>query len=280
MKTCEYCNGNRYIVDRTTDVWARARVCKCSETCEKCEGRGQLVQTEKAKTVRGIKTEYAYLSPCECQLRSVRISCFNRARLPAKYPVTLKDFKILSDEHFKALSSIETITKRYRPDEPPRGLLITGPVGTGKTHLLVSTLGHLALEQGASVRYVESASLYTEIRFAISEGVNIYAVLAPLFDVDVLAIDELGKGRGSPFESDVLDELINRRYNSRRTTLFATNYAVLDEKQEESLQKNGRLAGNETLLVNKVGERVLSRLHEMCHVIKFPASCKDQRRRE
>ena len=52
------------------------------------------------------------------------------------------------------------------------------------------------------------------------------AIIGPLSEVDVLAIDELGKGRGSPFELDTMDELIARRYNAGRTTLFATNYSL------------------------------------------------------
>ena len=99
----------------------------------------------------------------------------------------------------------------------------------------------------------------------------------------MLAIDEIGKGRGSAFEMDTLDELIARRYNSGRTTLFATNFSLAAET-------GGKGGGGyvdpvefeqrtQSLLRAKVGERIYSRLHEMCHAIEFPAGkVKDHRK--
>ena len=54
-------------------------------------------------------------------------------------------------------------------------------------------------------------------------------VLRPLLHVPVLAIDELGKERGTDWERSMLDELISRRFNSGLATLFATNY-FLEER--------------------------------------------------
>ena len=69
------------------------------------------------------------------------------------------------------------------------------------------------------------------IRRGFQEGKSGGEIIGPLSEVEVLAIDELGKGRGSPFELETLDELIARRYNAGRTTLFATNYSLEPERQ-------------------------------------------------
>ncbi len=115
--------------------------------------------------------------------------------------------------------------------------MLSGPVGTGKTHLLAATLAHLVLEVGVQARYVEISLLYATIRRGFQEGKSGGEIIGPLSEVEVLAIDELGKGRGSPFEMETMDELIARRYNAHRTTLFATNYSL------ESERKNGAHGG-------------------------------------
>ncbi|MGC4115886.1 MAG: hypothetical protein QM765_15095 [Myxococcales bacterium] len=99
-------------------------------------------------------------------------------------------------------------------------------------------------------------------------------------DVAVLAIDEIGKGRGSAFEMDTLDELIARRYNAGRTTLFATNFSLASETGKTGYVDPVEFERQtQSLLRGRVGERIYSRLHEMCHAIEFPAGkVKDHRK--
>src|SRR5690606_876606 len=94
-----------------------------------------------------------------------------------------------------------------------------------------------------------------------------------LAEVDVLAIDELGKGRGSVFEEEVLDELIGRRYNNGKLTLFATNYPRADLPSRE----DGRQEPWQQSLRVRVGERVYSRLHEMAAFLEFSPATPDRR---
>ena len=52
------------------------------------------------------------------------------------------------------------------------------------------------------------------------------STLEPLMAVDVLAIDEIGKGRNSDWEKNILDQLIMGRYNRNRTVIASTNYRL------------------------------------------------------
>jgi DNA replication protein DnaC len=87
----------------------------------------------------------------------------------------------------------------------------------------------------------------------------------------VLAIDELGKERGTEWERSMLDELISRRYNGGLATLFATNY-FLDprapaEEPGRVVQTRSRDFQREAeamSLSQRVGDRIYSRLNEMC----------------
>ena len=85
----------------------------------------------------------------------------------------------------------------------------------------------------------------------------------PLVTLPVLVIDELGKGRGSEWELGVLDELISKRYNAHRTTLFTTNYGL------ESSAKSTEASKGFESLQERVGSRIYSRLIEMCKPIRI-----------
>ena len=171
--------------------------------------------------------------------------------------------------------------------KPPEGFVLSGPVGTGKTHLLAADAGAPVLEMGVEPRYVEISLLYATIRRGFQEGKSGGEIIGPLSEVEVLAIDELGKGRGSPFEMETLDELIARRYNAGRTTLFATNYSLEPERKTARRSAPRATAARRTrsappkdseLLRDRVGERIYSRLCEMCDFVELPPDTPDQRR--
>jgi DNA replication protein DnaC len=100
-------------------------------------------------------------------------------------------------------------------------------------------------------------------------------VLRPLIQVPVLAIDELGKERGTDWERSMLDELISRRFNSGLTTLFATNYFLDERPVPEAPGKIVKTRSPEfqrdaesMTLGQRVGDRIYSRLNEMCSFVR------------
>ena len=90
-------------------------------------------------------------------------------------------------------------------------------------------------------------------------------LIDPLVQVEVLGIDELGKGRNTQFEGTVLDELVSRRYNAERTIVATTNYAP-DPSAGVRTPNLANVANRDArpALVDRVGDRVFSRLQEMC----------------
>jgi DNA replication protein DnaC len=74
----------------------------------------------------------------------------------------------------------------------------------------------------------------------------------------------------------MLDELISRRFNSGLTTLFATNYFL--EPRAVPEQPGGwvrtrsaefQREAESMTLAQRVGDRIYSRLNEMCDAIKL-----------
>jgi DNA replication protein DnaC len=90
-------------------------------------------------------------------------------------------------------------------------------------------------------------------------------ILAPVFEAEVLVIDELGASKPTDWVWDTVALILNTRYNDKRTTIITTNYADLAPGGSNGA---GRVMRDETL-GDRIGERMRSRLAEMCVVVEM-----------
>ncbi|HZH15513.1 MAG TPA: ATP-binding protein [Archangium sp.] len=277
-EVCGECGGRTYLIERRGDR-AHARVCTCSARCGLCEGRGYAYEVrEETFSAKVGPKRYEVLVPCVCQHRAKRMDHFNQVGLPAVVShASFENYRPGIEEQERARSIARDFAYRFNKSGANKGFILSGPVGTGKTHLMAASLSHLVLEVGIEARYVEISLLYATIRRGFQEGKSGGEIISPLSEVEVLAIDELGKGRGSQFEMDTLDELISRRYNGGRTTLFATNYSLEPDRKGgrsptgyRSTEDAKNAVREMELLRERVGERIYSRLCEMCTFVEIP----------
>ncbi len=270
------CEPGGCTVDRQGEN-AIARPVKSVAGCTECGGTG-LVRTSITEMGRS----YDVTAPCPRAKLSKRIDLFNNAHLPAVHATsTFENYQAGFHEQDVAKQKFRQFALAW---PQPRGVIVSGPVGTGKTHLLTATLRHLTLEVGVKCGYVEMSLLYATIRRGFQQGKSGGEIIGPLSEVTVLALDELGKGRGSAFELETLDELIARRYNSNKVTLFATNFSLRqpEGKLQTGYAKTSDLldAGKESKwLSDRVGDRIYSRLSDMCEFVELPPGTPDARRR-
>ena len=95
-------------------------------------------------------------------------------------------------------------------------------------------------------------------------------ILRPICNAEVLVLDELGAAKPSEWVWDTVAQVLNSRYNDRRTTIIATNYANIAPLGVEP-GSNGQLRASmcEETLGDRIGERMRSRLQEMCLVVEM-----------
>jgi len=130
-------------------------------------------------------------------------------------------------------------------------------------------MSYFTLERGISCRYIEFMQLIFDLKKDFAEGRWESSTLSPLLSVEVLLIDELGKGRNSEWELAVLDELVSSRYNSGRTLLATSNYlprANPGVAVPVTMEGGMRIPGT---LDERLGDRIFSRLTEMCQFMEI-----------
>jgi len=250
--------------------WAVARLTD-PDGCPECGGAGVSVTQDEA----GQRT----VKPCSCRTLRRKVELFNRARVPAHYANRTIDtysptgHESQGDAHQKARDLIRTY-----PIEN-RGLVLTGPVGVGKTHLAAGIVRELTLEKGVPCRFVDFLALLHDLKATYERRAGTAELMESLAEVDVLVIDDLGKGRGNDWELEVLDELVGRRYNAGSMLIATTNYRDVAPRvprgrdREPGENRDGFVYES---LQQRVGDRIYSRLLGMCAVL--PMEGDDYRR--
>lgn len=213
--------------------------------------------------------------PCDCRSEAALARRVAAARIPARYEhCDFASFQVKVHEHAayneslqKARLLSESFAREFLPGSAELGLLFMGPCGAGKTHLAVAVLRAL-LEKGVECLFCD----FRELLKTIQDSYNPVAqatemqVLAPVLETEVLLLDDLGASKPSAWVLDTVGHILNTRYNDKRVTLITTNYLDAPAAREP-----GTSVAREDTLTDRIGERMRSRLHEMCRVVDLRA---------
>lgn len=234
--------------------------------CPICSGTGwRMVPVER----NGRTVEQATRCECIRQQQSGRL--LEAARIPRRY----RHCELSNFEHegpFRSLASSHMASLRFVEEFPleSAGLLMTGPIGCGKTHLAVGIAKELIVQKNTACLFYDYRELLKEIQNSYNSSVQVteMEVLRPVFTADVLVLDELGAAKPTEWVWDMVSHILNTRYNDKRTTIITTNYQDLPPAGVELSDSRASRASREETLGDRIGERMRSRLHEMCRVVR------------
>lgn len=200
--------------------------------------------------------------------RRARAKLLEAASIPRRYSeCSLSTYRPAKDNNGSQLRAFHYAFRLVR--EYPavdRGLLLMGSVGVGKTHLAAAILRGL-VEKGVPCLFYEFGALLKEIQNSYNpvSQTSELKVLAPVYETEVLVLDDLGAVKPTDWVRDPMMQIINTRYNDKKLTVFTTNYA------------DARRAPVDETLEDRGGVRLRSRLYEMCRTVVIEGE--DYRRR-
>lgn len=123
------------------------------------------------------------------------------------------------------------------------GLLLGGPPGGGKTHLVAGILNWVA-GQGKTVGYVTLAGYFGELRDAMKEGRTESGIVGKYAGCDMLALEDLTfyrNGQGE-YQAEKLWELLDRRWSRGVPTISTTNLSQNEFSRTFDPRTSRRLA--------------------------------------
>jgi DNA replication protein DnaC len=214
---------------------------------------------------------------CECMTSARGERLLAAAHIPARYEhCELENFDTSGGRSTLAGALLEA--RRFVEEYPVHnaGLLFVGDIGVGKTHLAVGILKLLMRNKSIGCLFYDYRELLKDIQNSFNPSVQETEmdILRPVFETEILLIDELGAVKPTDWKWDTISDIINRRYNAQRTTIFTTNFP--DEAETglagvRDLRSRGAAdrANRRETLGDRITERMRSRLHEMCKVVKM-----------
>ena len=217
---------------------------------------------------------------CECRRRGRSDRLLQAAKIPPRYEhCELNSFRCDPDDPEdtklgKALHWANRFVEEYPVEKT--GLLFVGSVGVGKTHLAVGIIKALIRDKGVRCLFCDYRELLKSIQNSYNPSVQAteMEILQPVFDAEVLVLDELGAVRSTEWVFDTVNYILNSRYNDNKTTIITTNFP--DKPEQDNVEDSSSIsqaaaakAARRETLGDRIGERMRSRLHEMCKKVEM-----------
>ena len=200
--------------------------------CSTCRNSGWLV-----KTIDSVEK----VVPCpDCHSRDKSEKLLGNAQIPPRY--FDRDFDSFSDRtrlQERALRRCIDFVEAF-PDVP-RGLLLVGPCGVGKTHLSAAILKALIREKMISGRFVDETEFLRRIQYSFGRDSRETEreLLFPLMHVDLLVWDDLGTGRPTEWVAETIRTVLNHLFP---LSCYGKTLYRIDENLHRARRQGGDLS--------------------------------------
>jgi DNA replication protein DnaC len=254
---------------------------------ERTDGIDQRKKSAPSSASSSGAPKLTWAVPCDCTGPNRATRALARARIPPRYQncdfdnfdTDLWEGRAEAAAWDRSLTQAKVVVQGFAQNYPAgseTGLLLMGPCGVGKTHLAVAALRQL-MQRGHDVLFYDYRDLLKELQASYhpDSQINQNGILGSVLRSEVLLLDDVGVGKPSDWVLEMVGHILNKRYNEARVTLLTTSYLDRAEQPREPAQlPSGQFIvpqGKETLS-SRIGERVRSRLYEMCRTIEIESA--------
>lgn len=225
-----------------TQLWGLLTEGGPHEVCPVC-GAPRRLQSE---VVLGVERSF-WVDGCNCRervrsrLESLRALEENRERLrrwiernrPGRFAKATLDAWPGRQDHRR----VHRLAKRYVEEFPKLrnvggSVLILGPVGSGKTHLLYALAHDIMREHKVPVRVLNVAMWIQQINWKIAAGESAEPIVREAMEAPVLGLVDLGKEATTEFTRRTLYLLLEHRWQQQLPVLVDANFRTLGQLKD------------------------------------------------
>jgi len=237
------------VIDGRVAIWFPPHPCSCPEAQK--EAAIKAAEEKARREAREVQER-------ERERQEVIQRLFKRSHLPARFKErTFESFSLTAENtqaFMAARDYAENFRERYRAG---RGLIFTGTVGTGKTHLAAAITLYM-LNHCQPVIFGTVTNLLGRIRQTYNNDnkETERQAVDDFLNIPLLVIDDLGKEKPTAWVEQMMYEIINGRYEDNKPLIITTNISL--KGIEEQYERNGAA--------------IVSRIVEMCQGVKMDGS--------
>lgn len=258
---CEFCGAMRYtkgIVLKGRVMWAPTgpEPCQCeaAQAAKQAAARARAAkQAEEEEENRRKKENERIKRIIGASGMGARFRNRNFERFQVE-PLNSHAFKIAKGyaDNFKALQNDPQ-------GQEKNGLLITGPMGTGKTHLAAAIANQL-MEHGVPVVFATMIDLLAKIKTSFERHGTITSedeIMRLYKTTDLLIIDDIGKEQPTEWALAKIYQIINARYEDYKPMIITSNYTT-----DELIKRMTPPSGD-----NRTAAATVDRILEMTYTV-------------
>ena len=192
--------------------------------CENCKSKySENLMNKELTMCKKCVEKIEYMKEYEESIKEAKENMIKKI-IPERYKeATFETYVINNELQKEAIDRIKKYTG-YKGCN----LILSGSLGTGKTHLamsvIINNIWNLIDSVGYELyaKYTTISEIIMIVRQAMSYGGDKES-LEKLYSVKWLIIDEIGRQSGSDNEKNILFEILNKRYNNVLPTILISN---------------------------------------------------------